>query len=99
MKIPIISILIILFSISFTYGESMPNKKGNFSKGSFSKNSTWSNTKGNNKKQLGPPGPGGGTGGNPAPISNGMYILLIGSTIFLTKKISNEIKSHKNAKY
>jgi hypothetical protein len=94
-KIIISSVLIILSASILLAGDnSLPSKKGNFSKGNFSKNSTWGNEKSNDRKLLGPPNPGGGGGGNPAPISRGMYIMILGSIVFLTKKIKNELKSH-----
>ena len=96
-RIFILSLLILFASTSFASGDVLSSKKGNFSKGNFSENSVWNkNSKNDYKRQLGPPGPGGGTGGHPAPISGGIYILLAGSALFIAKKIKNEIESHQN---
>jgi hypothetical protein len=76
--------------VGFAYGDGKPpkqnTKKGNFSKKTFSNDNTWSRS----GKALAPPDPGGGGGGNPIPISNGLLILIIGSSVYLLKKIKND---------
>ncbi|MDA3894161.1 MAG: hypothetical protein PF517_21075 [Salinivirgaceae bacterium] len=61
-------------------------KKGKFERKAFEKSDADRN------KSVGPPGPGGGTGGDPIPISNGLIMLLVGSTVYLSKKVFKEFK-------
>lgn len=85
-------IIIFTANISLADGKQPPppsKKSKSFSKGKFSKSSSW-NKDGGNVKGIGPPGPGGGDGGNPVPISGGLSFLLIGSAIYFGKKIRDE---------
>jgi len=72
---------------------SSSSKNGNFKKGTFSNNNSYS--KGG--KALTPPDPTTGTGGNPIPISPGIIILAIGSTIYFGKRIRDEIHQQKSS--
>ena len=87
----LISFALIVFTAGYTFADGKlpppPSKKnGNFSKGKLSNDNSWSS----NGKAFEPPNPGDGTGGNPVPISNGLAFLLIGSTIYVVKRIKGE---------
>jgi hypothetical protein len=93
MKKLIILFIFILLSVPFfVFADGQPpppgKKTGNFKKSTFKDNTAWSK----NSKGTGLPGPGDATGGNPAPISGGLSILIIGSLVFLGKKVHDEMK-------
>lgn len=66
------------------------SKSGNFESDNFSKSSSSSTSFKPDASQNAVPGPGGGSGGNPVPISSGMWILLLGSSVYLLKKARKE---------
>lgn len=94
-SILLISFVVIIFTTNLSFADGRqpppPSKKSkNFSKSKFAKGSKWDNNSGAPDRTLGPPGPGGGTGGNPIPISSGLSFLLIGSAIYFGKKLHDE---------
>ena len=91
-KVTILLIYILLCAPFFVFADGQPpppsKKTGNFKKSAFKDNTAWSK----DSKGTGLPGPGDATGGNPAPISGGLSILIVGSLVFLGKKVRDEIK-------
>lgn len=84
--------LLMIINLSLYSQETPPpqnSKNGNFSKSEFNKNSSWSN---NGKASSAPPHPGSGGHGNRIdnPISSGIWILIVGSAIYLIIKIKKE---------
>lgn len=87
----LIVLILLVFTTSsvFADGKQPPppsTKKGNFSKGNFSKKNAWSN----NGKALTPPDPNASTWGNTVPMPNGLAFLLVGSFVYLFKRIREE---------
>lgn len=66
------------------------NKNNNFSKKEFSENSNF--TKGG--AVIAPPSTTDTAKGYASPISGGFMIILIGSTLFLTKKVRDDFESN-----
>jgi len=93
-KVTSVVIIILFLAILpiFTYAGGQPpppsNKNGNFSKKTFSRDNSWSRE----GKALSPPDPNGtgSTGGNRIPISGGLVFLLVGSTVYLIKRVRDE---------
>ncbi len=85
-----ISFLIFCSASVFADGNQPPpssSKSGNFSKSTFSNKNAWSN----NGKSVGPPDPSAAVySNNPVPISNGLAFLLVGSVLFLIKRVRDD---------
>jgi hypothetical protein len=90
MKKLLITLITILITIN-VYNQTPPppaDKNGNFSKSEFSKNNSWSK----DGKSISPPDPNGAgsDGGTRIPLSNGLYILIIGSTFYFYYRIKKD---------
>jgi len=68
------------------------SKNGNFSKGETTNKweQVWVDDKADDISDKKPPDPNNGGGGNRIPISNGLSFLMIGSVVYIIKRIKDK---------
>lgn len=86
----LIFVNLIFFSLIASADDGGSSKSGSeFSNNAFTSASESSSDQ---IKRIGPPGPGGGTGGNPIPVNGGLLILTVGSFIIWSLKIRKQLQ-------
>ena len=88
-KVILALILILSFPLLTLADGELPSsatKSKNFSKKTFSKENSWSK----NGKALAPPDPNQDGWGNTSPISGSLTFLILGSVLYLVKRVKDE---------